>query len=418
MKNSHQLASEVLPRGVGIMCDWFAKEASNATITATNGKKYIDFAGGIGVLNTGHAHKKVIEAVKEQLDNFTHTCFQVVPYESYFELAKKINDLVPISGDVKSVFFSTGAEAVENAIKIARAYTKRSGIISFCGSFHGRTLATLGLTGKVNPYKNDFGVMQGGIFHIPFPSKTQDVSVKESLKALKRIFLSDLAPHDTAAIIIEPIQGEGGFNVAPKKLMKDLRKICDEYGIILITDEVQSGFARSGKYFAMEHFDVEPDIITMAKSLAGGFVLSGVAGKAKIMDAPNSGALGGTYAGNPLGIKAALAVIDIIEEENILERSNKLGDKLKSFLENLKIPEVSDIRGLGSMVAIEFGDDENPNATLALNIQKYALEEGLILLLCGVNKNVIRFLYPITIEDDLFDKALNIFENALKKAKS
>ncbi|OBW99885.1 4-aminobutyrate--2-oxoglutarate transaminase [Gallibacterium genomosp. 1] len=408
---------DAIPNGVSVMCDWFVDSASNAIIKTTDGREMIDFYGGIGVLNIGHCHPKVMAAVRAQLDHFSHTSFQIVPYTSYIELAERINALVPIDGKVKSQFFSTGAEAVENAVKVARAYTKRNGVIAFGGAFHGRTLLTLALTGKVNPYQADFGAMPAGIYHALYPSKTQNISVDDAIKSIKRIFKSDIAPTDVAAIILEPVQGEGGFNVCPPEFMRKVREICDEHGIVMIADEVQSGFARSGKLFAMEHFDVKPDVMTMAKSLAGGFVLSGIAGKAEILDAARRGGLGGTYAGNPLGVTAALAVLDVIQEEKILERSQLLGDRLRKFLADLNAPEVTDIRGLGSMVAVEFGDDENPNSAFASKVQKIAMENNLVLLTCGVHGNVIRFLYPITIEDELFDRALSILKNAIEQAR-
>ena len=408
---------EAIPNGASVMCDWFAESAQNAVIKAVDGREFIDFAGGIGVLNTGHRHPKVMAAVEAQLQKFSHTAFQIVPYHSYIELAERINGLVPISGKVKSQFFSSGAEAVENAVKIARAATKRNGVIAFGGAFHGRTMMTLALTGKVLPYQADFGAMPAGVYHGLFPAKTQNISVEDAVKSIKRIFKSDIAPQDVAAIILEPIQGEGGFNVCPPEFMRAVREICDEHGIVMIADEVQAGFARTGKLFAMEHYDVQPDIITMAKSLAGGFVLSGVAGRAELMDAPRKGGLGGTYAGNPLGIAAANAVLDVIAEEKLCERSQALGDKLKACLKEWNIPEISEIRGLGSMVAIEFGDDEAPNSAFAAKVQQAAMADQLLLLTCGAHGNVIRFLYPLTIEDETFNKALGKLKAALEKAR-
>lgn len=406
-----------LPNGASVMCDWFAESAENAIIKAADGREFIDFAGGIGVLNTGHRHPKVTAAVAAQLEKFTHTAFQVVPYQSYIELAERINGLVPIAGKVKSQFFSSGAEAVENAVKIARAATRRNGVIAFGGAFHGRTMMTLALTGKVLPYQADFGAMPAGVYHGLFPAETQHISVADAVKSIKRIFKSDIAPQDVAAVILEPVQGEGGFNVCPPEFMRAVREICDEHGIVMIADEVQAGFARTGKLFAMEHYDVQPDIITMAKSLAGGFVLSGVAGRAEIMDAPQKGGLGGTYAGNPLGIAAANAVLDVIEEEKLCERSQALGDKLKACLKEWNIAEISEIRGLGSMIAIEFGDDEHPNAAFAAKVQQAAMADNLLLLTCGAHGNVIRFLYPLTIEDEIFDQALGKLKAALEKAR-
>lgn len=408
---------DVLPNGAAVGCDWFAESARNAVIKSTDGREIIDFVGGIGVLNTGHCHPKVIAAVQEQLTKFTHTSFQVVPYQSYVQLGERLNKLVPIDGKVKSQFFCSGAEAVENAIKVARAATKRSGVIAFGGAFHGRTIMTLALTGKVLPYQADFGAMPASVYHALYPSQTQNISVADAIKSIKRIFKSDIAPQDVAAIILEPVQGEGGFNVCPPEFMRAVREICDEYGIVMIADEVQSGFARTGKLFAMENFDVKPDVITMAKSLAGGIVLSGVAGKAEIMDAARPGGLGGTYAGNPLGIAAALAVLDIIDEENLLERSQILGNKLKKFLADLNAPEITEIRGLGSMVAVEFGDDENPNTAFVNKVKAIAMKNNLLLLSCGVHGNTLRFLYPLTIEDEVFDKGLNILKNAIEEAR-
>ena len=408
---------EAIPNGASVMCDWFAESAQNAVIKAADGREFIDFAGGIGVLNTGHRHPKVMAAVEAQLQKFSHTAFQIVPYHSYIELAERINGLVPIAGKVKSQFFSSGAEAVENAVKIARAATKRNGVIAFGGAFHGRTMMTLALTGKVLPYQADFGAMPAGVYHGLFPAKTQNISVEEAVKSIKRIFKSDIAPQDVAAIILEPIQGEGGFNVCPPEFMRAVREVCDEHGIVMIADEVQAGFARTGKLFAMEHYDVQPDIITMAKSLAGGFVLSGVAGRAELMDAPRKGGLGGTYAGNPLGIAAANAVLDVIAEEKLCERSQALGDKLKACLKAWNIAEISEIRGLGSMVAIEFGDDEVPHSAFAAKVQQAAMADQLLLLTCGAHGNVIRFLYPLTIEDETFDKALGKLKAALEKAR-
>lgn len=409
---------DAIPGGASVMCDWFAQQAQNATIKTTDGREFIDFAGGIGVLNTGHRHPKVVAAVQKQLDAFTHTAFQIVPYESYVVLAERINRLVPIAGKVKSQFFCSGAEAVENAVKIARAYTKRNGIIAFGGAFHGRTLMTLALTGKVLPYQADFGAMPASVYHALYPVATQNISVADAVKSIKRIFKSDIAPHDVAAIILEPVQGEGGFNVCPPEFMRAVREICDEHGILLIADEVQSGFGRTGKLFAMEHYDVKPDLMTMAKSIAGGFVLSGVAGRAEVMDAPRRGGLGGTYAGNPLSVAAALAVLDVMEEENLCQRSEQLGQRLQDFLQSLNAPEVTEIRGLGSMVAVEFGDDDNPNAAFAAKVQKIAMENQLLLLTCGAHGNVIRFLYPLTIEDADFERAMAVLKLAIEQARA
>ncbi|QQB32395.1 4-aminobutyrate--2-oxoglutarate transaminase [Achromobacter deleyi] len=404
------------PRGVGVMCDFYAVRAENATLWDANGKEYIDFAGGIAVLNTGHLHPKVKAAVSAQLDNFTHTAYQIVPYEGYVSLAERINRLAPIDGLKKSAFFTTGVEAVENAIKIARSATGRSGVIAFSGSFHGRTMLGMALTGKVAPYKLSFGPMPGDIYHVPFPNGTQSISVADSLKALDLLFKVDIDPKRVAAIILEPVQGEGGFNITPPELMTALRKVCDEHGILLIADEVQTGFGRTGKLFAMEHHSVQADLITMAKSLGGGFPISGVVGRADVMDGPAAGGLGGTYAGNPLAVAAAHAVLDVIAEEKLCERAVQLGDKLRAHLEGLraKVPGIADVRGLGSMVAVELNDaNGKPDAEAVKKVQARAIEQGLILLSCGVYGNVLRFLYPLTIPDAQFDRALAILSEAL-----
>ena len=404
------------PRGVGVMCDFYAVRAENATLWDAEGKEYIDFAGGIAVLNTGHLHPKVKAAVTAQLDNFTHTAYQIVPYEGYISLAERINRVAPIDGLKKTAFFTTGVEAVENAVKIARSATGRSGVIAFSGSFHGRTMLGMALTGKVAPYKLSFGPMPGDIYHVPFPNATQSISVADSLKALDLLFKVDIDPKRVAAIIIEPVQGEGGFNITPPELMSALRKVCDEHGILLIADEVQTGFGRTGKLFAMEHHTVQADIITMAKSLGGGFPISGIVGRAEIMDGPAAGGLGGTYAGNPLAVAAAHAVLDVIAEDKQCERATQMGDKLRAHLEGLrgKVPGIADVRGLGSMVALELNDAAGkPDAEAVKRVQKRALDAGLILLSCGVYGNVLRFLYPLTIPDAQFARALDILSEAL-----
>jgi len=404
------------PRGVGVMCDFYAVRAENATLWDAEGKEYIDFAGGIAVLNTGHLHPKVKAAVAAQLDNFTHTAYQIVPYEGYISLAERINRAAPIDGLKKTAFFTTGVEAVENAVKIARSSTGRSGVIAFSGSFHGRTMLGMALTGKVAPYKLSFGPMPGDIYHVPFPNATQSISVADSLKALDLLFKVDIDPKRVAAIIIEPVQGEGGFNITPPELMTALRKVCDEHGILLIADEVQTGFGRTGKLFAMEHHSVQADIITMAKSLGGGFPISGIVGRADVMDGPAAGGLGGTYAGNPLAVAAAHAVLDVIAEEKLCERAAQLGEKLRAHLEGLraKVPGIADVRGLGSMVALELNDAAGkPDAEAVKRVQQRALDAGLILLSCGVYGNVLRFLYPLTIPDAQFARALDILSEAL-----
>lgn len=421
MKNNDLQARRLAatPRGIGVMCGFYADKAENATLWDVEGNEVIDFAAGIAVLNTGHRHPKVIAAVEKQLQAFTHTAYQIVPYESYVSLAERINERVPVEGPAKTAFFSTGAEAVENAVKIARAYTKRPGVITFGGGFHGRTYMTMALTGKVAPYKIGFGPFPGSIFHAQFPNALHGVSTAEALKSLDRIFKADIAPDQVAAILLEPIQGEGGFNVAPDDFMQALRKLCDTHGILLITDEVQSGFARTGKLFAVEHFSVKPDLITMAKSLAGGLPLSAVAGRAEVMDAPAPGGLGGTYAGNPLAVAAAHAVLDVIDEEDLCERANHLGKHLVEVLTKAKAdcPFIADIRAQGSMVAVEFNDPQTgePSAEFTKQVQDNALAAGLLLLSCGVYGNVIRFLYPLTIPEVQFRKALDIIHQSLTR---
>lgn len=419
MKNSelHQRRLQATPRGIGVMCGFYAEKAENATLWDVEGNEVIDFAAGIAVLNTGHRHPKIVAAVEKQLQAFTHTAYQIVPYESYVSLAERINERVPVEGPAKTAFFSTGAEALENAVKIARAYTKRPGVITFGGGFHGRTYMTMALTGKVAPYKIGFGPFPGSIFHAQFPNALHGVSTEDAMKSLDRIFKADIAPDQVAAILLEPVQGEGGFNIAPDDFMQALRKLCDIHGILLITDEVQSGFARTGKLFAVEHYSVKPDLITMAKSLAGGLPLSAVAGRAEVMDAPAPGGLGGTYAGNPLAVAAAHAVMDVIEEENLCERANHLGKHLVEVLTKAKAdcPYIADIRAQGSMVAVEFNDPQSgePSAEFTKQVQDKALAAGLLLLSCGVYGNVIRFLYPLTIPEVQFRKALDIIYQSL-----
>ncbi|NTB94957.1 4-aminobutyrate--2-oxoglutarate transaminase [Agrobacterium tumefaciens] len=406
-----------ISRGVGMTTQIYAERAENAEIWDKDGRRYIDFAAGIAVLNTGHRHPRVIEAVKAQLDRFTHTCHQVVPYENYVQLAERLNAATPGNFAKKTIFVTTGAEAVENAVKIARSATGRSAVIAFGGGFHGRTFMGMALTGKVIPYKVGFGAMPGDVFHVPFPIELHGVSIEQSIAAVNKLFAADVDPKRVAAIIIEPVQGEGGFYPAPAALMRALRDLCDLHGILLIADEVQTGFARTGRMFAMDHHDVAPDLMTMAKSLAGGFPLAAVTGRAEIMDAPAPGGLGGTYGGSPIGIAAAHAVLDVIEEEQLCERANQLGGRLKQRLEALRdsVPEIVDIRGPGFMNAVEFNDRTTklPSADFANRVRLAALERGLILLTCGLHGNVIRFLAPITIQDSVFSEALDILETSI-----
>ncbi|QFU17511.1 4-aminobutyrate--2-oxoglutarate transaminase [Microvirga thermotolerans] len=407
-------------RGIGHTTPLSASRARNAELWDVEGKRYVDFAGGIAVLNTGHCHPKVIAAVQEQMARFTHTCFQVVMYEPYIALAERLNALVPISGPVKTALFTTGAEATENAVKIARAATGRSGVIAFTGGFHGRTVLASALTGKVVPYKKGLGPALPEVWHVPFPTPQNGVEVEDALKYLDFIFKADADPSRIAAIIIEPVQGEGGFHQAPVSLMRALRRICDEHGIVLIADEVQTGFGRTGKMFAMEHYDVSADLICLAKSLAGGFPLSGVVGRAAIMDAADPGGLGGTYAGNPLACAAALAVLDVFEEERLLERAGTIGLNLRSWLQRAEkrndLLPIADVRGPGAMVAFDIVKDRGgrePDAAATKRVVQRAYEDGLILLSCGTNANTVRILVPLTAEDAIVDEGLRILERAL-----
>jgi 4-aminobutyrate aminotransferase/(S)-3-amino-2-methylpropionate transaminase len=407
-------------RGVGNATPLSAARALNAEIWDVEGKRYVDFAGGIAVLNTGHCHPHVMDAVRKQMELFTHTSFQVLMYEPYIELAERLNALAPISGAAKSILFTTGAEATENAIKIARAATGRSGVIAFTGGFHGRTLLAMTMTGKVVPYKKGLGSTVPEVWHVPFPTSQSDVTVQDALKYLSFLFKADVDPSRVAAIIIEPVQGEGGFHPAPAELMRALRRICDEHGIVLIADEVQTGFGRTGKMFAMEHYDVEADLICVAKSLAGGFPLSGVIGRAAIMDAPEPGGLGGTYAGNPLACAAALAVLDVFEKEKLLDRSNAIGQRIRNRLETLQrrndLLPIADIRGPGAMIAFDLVKERGtntPDAAATSLVTKRAYENGLILLSCGTNANTIRILVPLTASDAIVDEGLDRLEQAL-----
>ena len=403
------------PRGVAVMGDFFIDHAKNAEFWDIEGRRFIDFAGGIAVLNTGHIHPKVQAAIAAQLQRFTHTCYQVVPYAEYVSLAERINAIVPIDGPTKTAFFSTGAEAVENAIKIARSYTKRSGVIAFGGAFHGRSMFAVALTGKVQPYKAGFGPFAPEIYHAPFPCHC--ASLEETQKAVEQLFKCDIEPSRVAAIIFEPVQGEGGFNPIQAKAVQWLRALCDEHGIVLIADEVQTGFARTGKMFAMEHYGVSPDLMTLAKSMGGGTTLSAVVGRSAIMDAPNPGGLGGTYAGHPLAIAAAHAVLDVMAEEQLPARAQVLGERLVAHLHKAKAANacIGDVRALGAMVACDFVNPHTgaPDADKAKQVQQAALKKGLLLLTCGVYGNVLRFLFPLTIEDAVFDEGLDILAQVL-----
>ena len=408
-----------IPRGVGNLLQVYAEHASNAEIWDVEGRRYIDFASGIAVLNTGHLHPRVQAAVAAQLAKLSHTCFQVTPYENYVALAERLNEIVPGSGPKKTIFLTTGAEAIENAVKIARHHTKRSAVIAFGGSFHGRTLACMSLTGKVQPYKAGFGSMLPDVFHAPFPIEYHGVSVAQSLAAIENLFKADVDPQRVAALIVEPVQGEGGFYVAPPEFLQALRALCDRHGIVFIVDEVQTGFARTGRMFAIEHSGVEPDLVTLAKSLAGGLPLSAVVGKAEIMDSPAPGGLGGTYAGSPLGCAAGLAVLEVIESEQLCARAERLGAAVRARLTALQSrwPCIGEVRGQGAMVAMELVKDRRPDAPdaeLTKALVQAAGRRGLVLLSCGVHANVIRFLMPLTTPDAILAEGLAILEAALE----
>jgi 4-aminobutyrate aminotransferase len=413
---------DAISKGVGMMTQIYADRALNAEIWDIEGNRYIDFAAGIAVVNTGHCHPRVMAAVTAQMARFTHTCAQVLPYESYIRLAERLNAAVPGDFAKKTVFVTTGVEAVENSIKIARIATGRNAVIAFGGAFHGRTFMGMSLTGKVEPYKKGFGAMMPDVWHVPFPQDVHGVSTADAMAGINKLFKADLDPGRVAAIIFEPVQSEGGFYPAPADLVRALRKLCDEHGIVMIADEVQTGFARTGNLFAMHGYDVAADITCMAKGLAGGLPLAAVTGRADLMDAANPGGLGGTYGGNPLGIAAAHAVLDVIEDEDLCSRANELGSRLKQKLEQIRstTPEISDIRGPGFMVAVEFANPgtHEPDAGFTNRVRLEALKRGLILLTCGVYGNVIRFLAPITIPDAHFTEAMAILDEAVQAARA
>jgi len=414
--------AEAIARGVSTR-EIYAVRAENAELWDAEGRRYLDFAAGIAVNNTGHRHPTVMAAVAEQAQAFTHTCFHVAPYEGYIRLAERLNAMTPGDFAKKSVLVTTGAEAVENAIKMARAYTGRSGIVSFSGAFHGRTLLGMALTGKVSPYKKGFGAMPPEVVHAPFPNAMTGVTAEDALADLNRLFASSVDPERVAAIIIEPVQGEGGFNIAPYGFLAAIRALCDRHGIVMIVDEIQAGIARTGKMYGVEHSGVVPDLITMAKGLAGGFPLSAVTGRAEIVDAPIPGGLGGTYAGNPLSVAASHAVLDVVEKEGLCARAEKIGEIIRGRLSELAkrqgISVIGDVRGLGAMNAFELvmPDDAsaaNPELTKAVVAEAEA--RGLILLSCGTRYNVIRLLPPLTIPLEQLDEALDIIEQSLEAA--
>ena len=409
-----------IPHGVRTAIPLFAERALNSELWDVEGKRFIDFGAGIAVLNVGHCHPRIVAAARAQMEQCIHTSFQVMAYEPYVALAERLNALAPIEGPAKTILLSTGAEAVENAIKIARKSTGRSAVVAFSGGFHGRSFMAMALTGKTAPYKRGFGPLPGEVYHLPFPVDHAGISVQHSLDALQMLFKADVSADEVAAIILEPVQGEGGFNIAPTALLQGLREVCDKHGILLIADEIQTGFARTGRMFGIEHYGVKPDLMTVAKSLAGGFPLSGVIGRAEVMDAVDPGGLGGTYGGSPVACAAALAVLDVIEEENLIERARMLGAAVVAKLHALAAREdlrpIGHIRALGSMIAFDLlvardGDKVDPAATS--EVLQRAHELGLILLGCGAYGEAVRLLFPLTITDAVLDEGLALLEQTL-----
>ncbi|HKZ24757.1 MAG TPA: 4-aminobutyrate--2-oxoglutarate transaminase [Acidimicrobiia bacterium] len=416
----HARRLAALPTGWGSLLPIYIERAANAELWDVEGKRLIDFAGGIAVLNTGHLHPKVKAAVAAQLEGFTHTCFMVTPYEPLVTLAERLNALVPGPTEKRTFFANSGAEAVENAVKIARYATKRNGVIAFAGGFHGRTHLTMALTGKVMPYKHGFGPFPTDIYHAPYPYEYRGVTPEHSLEAINRLFKEDIEPERVAAILIEPVLGEGGFVVAPPAFLAQLRELCDQYGIVLIIDEIQTGFARTGKMFAHEYAGIEADLVTLAKSLGGGLPLSAVTGKASIMNTVHPSGVGGTFGGSPLSCAAALAVIDVIEEENLVDRSNALGELFVKRLEGMAsyLDPIGDVRGLGAMVAMELVSDrktKEPDPDLTKRLVAACAEAGLLILSCGTYGNVVRCLAPLTAPDDIVNEGLDIVEESLRK---
>lgn len=413
-----QRRADAVARGVSQIHPIVAERAQGCTVVDVEGREYLDFSGGIAVLNTGHLHPKVVDAVQAQLGKLTHTCFQVLAYEPYIALCERINALVPGDFIKKSLLVTTGAEAVENAVKIARAATGRAGVIAFTGGYHGRTMMTLSMTGKKVPYAAGMGLMPGGVYRARFPCALHGVSVDDALASIEQVFKNDAEPRDIATIVIEPVQGEGGFHPCPPRFMQQLRALCDRHGILLIADEVQTGAGRTGSFFAMEQMGVAADLTTFAKSIAGGFPLAGVCGRAEVMDAIAPGGLGGTYAGNPLACAAALAVLEVFEEERLLERARVIGERLQTGLQALQARhrQIVEVRGLGAMQAIELGEQGDPRVpatALTARLVARARDRGLILLSCGAYGNILRILVPLTVSDAQLDRGLAILGDCL-----
>jgi 4-aminobutyrate aminotransferase len=409
--------AKAVPQGIGNAHAVFAERAENGEIWDVEGKRFIDFCAGIAVLNTGHRHPKISAAVAAQADKFSHTCFQVVAYESYVELAERLSALAPGKFEKKAFFMTTGAEAVENAVKVARSYTKRSAVISFDGAFHGRTFMAMALTGKVAPYKTGFGPMSAEVYQAPFPSTLHGVSVEGAIYGLERLFKYTVDAERVAAIIVEPVQGEGGYIPAPAEFLRQLRAICDKNGILLIADEIQTGVGRTGRMFATEHSGVVPDLATMAKGLGGGMTISAVVGRADVLDSVPPGGLGSTYAGHPMACVASLAVLDVMEEEHLCARSETIGERLRARLNDLRdrVPEIADVRGLGAMIGVEFLKEGQPAPEIANALKSEAFKEGLLLLTCGSYGNVVRIMLPLTVSNELVDEGLDVIDRVLLK---
>jgi 4-aminobutyrate aminotransferase / (S)-3-amino-2-methylpropionate transaminase / 5-aminovalerate transaminase len=411
----------VIANPLSIFLPVVIQEGRGATLTDVDGNTFLDFTGGVGCLNVGHSHPRLIEAAQEQLTRFSHTDFTIVPYEVYITLAERLLALAPFSGPAKAAFFNAGTEAVENAIKFARSYTKRPAVVCFEGAFHGRTMLSMTMTSKTHPYKAGLGPFAPEVYRAPFAQDYRGPDTKTALAALERMFTTQVASEQVAAIVIEPVQGEGGFVVAPREFIAGIRRICDQHGIVMVVDEVQTGFGRTGRMFAIEHYGIEPDLITIAKSIAGGLPLSGVLGKAAIMDAPDDSAIGGTYVGNPVAQAAALAVLDVFEEESLLDRAQQLGDRMRERMVSWqeRFDHIGDVRGLGAMLAIEFvrdRDSKAPYPELATAVVEAAAERGLLLLKSGIYSNCIRVLSPLVVTDAELDEALSVWEEALEHA--
>jgi 4-aminobutyrate aminotransferase / (S)-3-amino-2-methylpropionate transaminase / 5-aminovalerate transaminase len=413
-----QRKEQLVPDPLVLYLPIVASEGRGALLTDVDGNTFIDFTGGVGCLNVGHSHPHVVAAVQEQAARFLHTDFTIVPYESYLALAERLLALAPFAGAAKAAFFNAGTEAVENAVKFARAYTKRPALIAFEGAFHGRTLLSLTLTSKTHPYKAGLGPFAPEVYRVPFPNEYRGITAADALAALEDALVTHVAPETVAAIVLEPVQGEGGFVVAPRPFVEGVRALCDRHGILLIVDEVQTGFGRTGRMFAIEHYGIEPDLVTVAKSIAAGLPLSGVLGKAEIMDAPEEGGIGGTYVGNPVALAAALAVLDVFEEEGLVERAGRIGETIRGRMVawQARHPRIGDVRGLGAMLAIELVEDpesRQPAPHLADAVVEAAARRGLLLLKAGILSNCIRVLCPLVIADQELDEALGVWEEAL-----